>query len=164
MRGNKSADEKKGIFHYQIGRDRGLVKDIQLTKTQTPGLQEVRFEQEGYDGLEQLRVVYDAKIKSYSNVNTFPGTYIYIDPKGYAPHTSLDLTKYGVGGYYMIIRSTHTFAPGAASSDIEAKWVNKIYDANDEVRDIFVKEETGTGDSANQKCAGPRERSSRASD
>ena len=39
----------------------------------------------------------------------------------------------------MIIKSTHTFAPGVADSDIEAKWVNKIYDANDEVSDIFVK-------------------------
>ena len=65
-----------------IGRDKGLIKNIKLTKTQTKGLAEVRFEQEGYEGLEQLRVVYDAKVDMYASVNTFPGTYIYIDPFG----------------------------------------------------------------------------------
>jgi len=124
-----------GIYHYQIGRDRGLVKTIKLSKTSTPGLQEVRFEQQGYDGLEQLRVVYDAEIQSYANTNTFPGTYIFIDPKGFSPTNLIgidgdeigDLTRYGVGGYYMIIRSTHKYAPGVANSIIEAKWVNQVY-------------------------------------
>jgi hypothetical protein len=82
MNGDKAEDHQNGIFHYLLGRDRGLVKNISLSKTETPGLQEVRYEQEGYEGLEQLRVVYDADIECYSNVNTFPGTYIYIDPKG----------------------------------------------------------------------------------
>ena len=102
-------------------------KNIKLSKTQTPGLQEVRFEQEGYDGLQQLRVVYDAEISSYANINTFPGCYIFIEPKGYAPRTSLELTKYGIGGYYMIVKSEHLFAPGKADSIIHAKWVNQIY-------------------------------------
>ena len=127
-------DEERGIYHYQIGRDRGLVKDIKLKKTSTPGLAEVRFEQQGYDGLEQLRVTYDATIESYSNANTFPGTYIYIDPFGWSPSATtaygdeFNLTKYGLGGYYMIIRSTHKFAPGIANSSIEAKWVNALDD------------------------------------
>lgn len=46
---------------------------------------EVRFEQEGFDNLEQLRVIYDAKIEMYANVQAFPGTYIFIDPKGFDP-------------------------------------------------------------------------------
>ena len=165
MRGIRTEDEKKGIFHYQIGRDAGLVKDIKLTKTQTPGLQEVRFEQEGYDGLEQLRVVYDAQIESYANVNTFPGSYCYIDPAGYAPTThpgKLDLTKYGVGGYYMIVKSEHTFAPGKADSIIEAKWVNKLYDPNDAVKDILVRDQGGTQDKKGKKCSSFVDRAAKA--
>jgi hypothetical protein len=164
MRGIRSEDEELGVFHYQIGRDRGLVKNIELTKTQTPGLQEVRFEQQGYDGLEQLRVVYDAKIECFSNVNTFPGTYIYIDPAGYAPRshpTQIDLTKYGVGGYYMIVRSTHTFGPGIANSDIEAKWVNELYDP-DKPQPQYIKETTSTEDPKNLKCTAHVERETKA--
>ena len=128
MNGDKAEDHQNGIFHYLLGRDRGLVKNISLSKTETPGLQEVRYEQEGYEGLEQLRVVYDADIECYSNVNTFPGTYIYIDPKGFDPSLTenFDITKYGVGGYYMIIKSTHKFAAGEAKSKIYAKWVAQL--------------------------------------
>ena len=103
------------------------MKTIQLEKTDSPGLAEVRFEQEGYDGLAQLRVLYDAKIKTYLDVNAYPGSYIYIEPRGFDPGAlSTDLTRMGVGGYYMIIRSSHTMGPGMAETEITAKWVAEI--------------------------------------
>tara|TARA_R110002110_G_scaffold6505_1_gene32622 strand:- start:3265 stop:7797 length:4533 start_codon:yes stop_codon:yes gene_type:complete len=128
MQGNKVRDEELGIYHYMIGRDRGLVYDISLTKASTPGLAEVRFEQDGYDGLKQLRVIYDAKITTFANVNTFPGTYLFIEPYGFSPsaQNEIDLTQFGLGGYYMIISSKHTFKPGTAKTVIDAKWVNQI--------------------------------------
>ena len=89
LNGIKAEDSKNGIYHYLLGRDKGLVKNISLKKTETPGLQEVRFEQEGYEGLEQLRVVYDADITCHANVNTFPGTYIYLPPGGFDPSSSV---------------------------------------------------------------------------
>ena len=129
MTGDIDQDLQGGIFHYLLGKDRGIVKNIKLQKTQTPGLQEVRFEQEGYDGLEQLRVAYDVEIDCYANVNAFPGTYIYIPPQGFDPATivtDFDMTKFGIGGYYMIYRSSHNFASGEASTKIYAKWVAQI--------------------------------------
>ena len=134
---DRARDEAAGLFHYGLGQSKGLVKEIKLRKTQTKGLAEARFEQDGYDGLQQLRVVYDVDISSYANVNTFPGTYIYIPAEGFDPAFSnyeinrkngkpLDLTTLGIGGYYMIIRSTHRFAPGEASTQINAKWVNSL--------------------------------------
>lgn len=152
MLGTRSIDEELGIYHYQIGRDKGVVKDISLKKTSTPGLQEVRFEQQGFDGLEQLRVTYDAGIKCYAHPNTFPGTYIYVDPAGFSPsakvNKGIDLTKYGVGGYYMIIRSTHNFAPGTATTDIEAKWVNSLHTGDDglHIQNSYGGEETAKSD------------------
>ena len=135
MKGIRADDEEKGIFHYLLGRNKGLIKNIKLTKTQTKGLAEVRFEQDGYDGLQQLRVVYDVQIDTYCNVNTFPGTYLFVDPRGFAPNTPmftgqggsiLDLTKLGVGGYYMIYRSEHNFMAGRADTTLYAKWVNAV--------------------------------------
>ena len=132
MNGNKEEDEAKGIYHYMIGRNKGLIKTIKLNKTDSQGLAEVRFEQEGYEGLQQLRVLYDADIDMYSNVKTFPGTYIFVDPRGFAPTTNLDcesplnLTQYGIGGYMMIIKSEHSFGPGKAETKLHAKWVNGI--------------------------------------
>jgi len=131
LQGIRIDDENKGIFHYSIGRDRGIVKTINLQKTEAPGLAELRFEQEGYMGLTQLREVYDVKINTFSNVKAFPGVYIFVDPKGFAPSTlgydkGFDLTKLGIGGYYMIKRSEHSFGPGYANSKIDAQWVAEI--------------------------------------
>ena len=151
MNGSRSQDAQNGIFHYLIGRPRGIVKTINLSKTTAAGLKEVRFEQQGYDGLEQLREVYDVNIDCYANVKTFPGTYIYVDPRGFAPNTTsyeggvTDLTRYGIGGYCMIIRSEHEFGPGTANTKLTAKWVAQL-EHEDEVAQCKAAAETTAGD------------------
>lgn len=126
MNGKKEEDEKKGIWHYQIGKDRGIVKSINLSKTDSTGLAEVRFEQDGYDGLRQLRVLYDTTITTYLDVGAFPGLYIYVDPRGFDPSekfNGIDLPDLGIGGYSMLWKTEHTIQPGMAESVLHAKWV-----------------------------------------
>ena len=134
MTGDRGVDSSNGIFHYILGKNNGIVKNIKLTRTNVNGLRELRFEQEGFDGLQQLREVYDANIDTFLNSTAYPGTYIFINPRGFAPDTSdysnktskfnkLELSKFGIGGYFMIIESSHTFAEGLAESKIKAKWV-----------------------------------------
>ena len=161
MNGNKKEDSQKGIFHYLLGKDRGIVKDISLKRTNTAGHKEVRFEQSGYDGLQQLREVYDVEISSFANVNAFPGTYIFVDPRGFAPNLDYnlkndgfnltDLTDYGLGGYFMIIGSEHTFGPGEANSVINAKWVAQIDKAVADGGDENMTN-TGRGDGTPAAC------------
>ena len=132
MKGNRAEDASRGIFHYLMGRDKGMIKKISLSKTDSKGLAEVRFEQDGYDGLKQLRVVYDVVIDTYADVKTYPGTYIFVNPQGFDPNSNLipcdpmNLTQYGIGGYFMIWKSEHEFASGRAESKIHAKWVNQV--------------------------------------
>ena len=137
MVGDREADQSGGIFHYMLGRDVGIVKNISLSKTDSPGLKEVRFEQEGYQGLTQLREIYDVNIDSFLNVHAFPGTYIYVDPRGFSPDLGkydakqFDLTDLGIGGYHMIIGSEHEIGPGTMKSTLKAKWVQGL-DADNE--------------------------------
>lgn len=121
--GNKTKDESVGIFHYMIGKNNGFVKNITLEKSTVTGLKEVRFEQEGYNGLEQLREVYNAKIETFLNVQTFPGVYVYVEPGGFAPNTTQDLTRFGIGGYCMVTRTEHSITPGVADTTLHAVWV-----------------------------------------
>jgi len=130
MEGDVVEDWEHGIMHYIMGENVGIVKKIDLKKTSSPGLKEVRFEQDGYDGLRQLREVYDAEITTFADVGAFPGKYIFVDPRGFAPQTAgvgeqgkMDLTEFGIGGYFMIIRSTHSFAQGVSETQLTAKWV-----------------------------------------
>ena len=143
MSGDETLDSAAGVFHFVLGKPNGIVKNIQLTKTDAPGLKEVRFEQEGYDGLMQLREVYDATITCYGSPNIFPGTYIYVNPRGFSPESkhykdlarsvngknvidNASLTRYGIGGYYMVTRAETTFGPGECETEITAKWVAEL--------------------------------------
>ena len=151
LQGNREEDHKKGIWHYQIGKDRGIVKSINLQKTDSPGLAEVRFEQDGYDGLRQLRVLYDTTIKTYLDVSLFPGTYIYVEPRGFDPsavvqdgENATDLTELGIGGYCMVWKSEHNIQHGISESTLYAKWVAS--------RDTTSLSETADNDAENNRC------------
>jgi hypothetical protein len=145
MNADPAEDAQKGIQHYILGEDRGIVKKIKLSKTNSTGLQEVRYETAGYDAFKQLHIVYDVDIETYANVKTFPGSYVFVDPRGFAPQTNLkqgdqyNLTEYGIGGYCMIIRSTTTIEAGSASTKLHTKWVHSaenVLDAAQEESDV----------------------------
>jgi len=143
MRGNRAEDATKGISHYVVGQSTGIVKNIRLEKTPAPMLKEMRFEQEGYDGLLQLREVYNAVVDMFLLPNTFPGTIIFVDPRGFAPDTrgveslnedslekkmkpvdKYELTRYGVGGYYLVTKATHRIAEGERSTQLVSVWMH----------------------------------------
>jgi len=157
LKGIRSDDEKNGVFHYIMGRDRGIVKTIKLNKTDSPGLKEVRFEQEGYQGLYQLREIYDVNIETFCNIHAFPGTYIYVEPRGFSPSLGefkideFDLTDLGIGGYYMIISSEHDFGPGKMNTSITAKWVQSL-DSEEEGKQKEYSSSHGSGNNNVKKC------------
>lgn len=173
MTGDMGKDMLSGINHYILGRDIGIVKTIKLTKTQVTGLKELRYEQEGFDGLQQLREVYDANISTFLAPNTYPGTYIYVDPRGFAPSTKgysvtkkdlsgkvtnfdkFELSKYGIGGYYMVIKSEHSIGEGIRDTNIIAKWVAALDDEKQEDKPE-AKIETKTDQTKIEKCKARR--------
>tara|TARA_B100000900_G_scaffold361593_1_gene334400 strand:- start:739 stop:3882 length:3144 start_codon:yes stop_codon:yes gene_type:complete len=157
MNGKRQQDEGIGIFHYIMGRDRGIVKTIKLNKTDSPdALKMVRFEQEGYDGLRQLREIYDVDIETFANVHAFPGTYLFVEPRGFSPsmgafdQEDFDLTDLGIGGYYMIMGSTHQFAPGTMNTSIKAKWVQAVDYVQEQATE--GSDSSGNGESQVKKC------------
>ena len=157
LKGERSQDQKNGVFHYIMGRDRGIVKTIKLNKTNSPGLKEVRFEQEGYQGLYQLREIYDVNIETFCNIHAFPGTYIFVEPRGFSPSLGefkideFDLTDLGIGGYYMIISSEHDFGPGKMNTSITAKWVQSL-DSEEESKQKEYSRSAGSGEAEFKKC------------
>lgn len=150
MTGNELEDSRNGIFHYTLGKDRGIIKNISLDKTDMTGLKELRFETEGFDGLTQLREVYNANIDCLLNTHTFPGSYIYVEPKGFSPEAGIDYTQFGIGGYYMITRSEHSIGVGKADTKITAKWVADAKGNNSENQ---KKEQTPAEQQKPSKCS-----------
>lgn len=128
--GNRFEDENKGIYHFQIGRDRGLVKKINLSKTDTQYLRESRFFRNGIDGMMQLSAVYKASLSMIGNTIYYPGMDLYIDPVGvggpaFNPSEKTSLAyKTGIGGYHLVTRVKSVISPGKFETTVEALWHN----------------------------------------
>ena len=170
QQGSVVDDSTAGVFHYVLGKDSGIVKNIKLDRTTITGLKELRFEQEGFDGLEQLREVYDVSIDTFAMPTTYPGTYIFVDPRGFAPETNpydtsdgsnsangpnaIELTKFGIGGYFMIYKSETTLREGLAETKISAKWVAGLESNATEAGDAEVEIDSNPAVfSSTKKCA-----------
>ena len=104
-----------------------------------------------------MREIYDVNINTFCNIHAFPGTYIYVEPRGFSPSlgefkiNEFDLTDLGIGGYYMIISSEHEFGPGVMNTSITAKWVQSL-DAAEEEKQKEYSSTNGSGDSQVKKC------------
>jgi len=136
--GDREKDHQKGIYHFDIGANSGLVKNISFSKTEQKYVKEARFERDGVDGLGQLREAYDITIQMYGNVQLYPGMYIFVNPVGISPslgnptNRGNDQTNQrasishllGIGGYHLITKVDSIIAEGQFDTTITAKWVS----------------------------------------
>lgn len=108
--GNLVEDRKRGVYHYTIGQDYGLVKAINFKKIDQPFLKESKSVGKKTIYLGQFRDLYNAEIKMIGNNIYHPGMLLFIKPsvefgnpigKSGAP-TFSQIT--GVGGYYSVIK------------------------------------------------------------
>ena len=73
--GVEDNDLKRGIYHFHIGKNRGLIKDISFSRFEVPYAQEqLMTNQVGkYD---ELKMPYQANITMFGNSLFFPGSQI----------------------------------------------------------------------------------------
>ena len=85
--GNIRADARDGVYHYSIGNNKGIAKNIRFSKAEAPGVREARLEQVGAlrNSRAQLMDKYDVELETFGTVAILPGTQIYIDPFGLSP-------------------------------------------------------------------------------
>jgi hypothetical protein len=121
-------DFKKGIYHFNIGADAGLVKSINFTKTDVPGLKESRLtsqdEEEG-----QLRDKYNASLELLGSSPLFtPGQKVYVNPTlaGLGTLTSKHsiARQLGLGGYYDVTKVLSTIDKSGYRTSLECVWTS----------------------------------------
>jgi hypothetical protein len=125
LKGNVIDDRDKGIYHFYIGSDRGIVKSIDYARADVEGLREAR--QAEARNLGQIRDIYNAKVKLVGNTMFYPGMKVFLSPPiGFGDPTK-DGTKngienpdsygslanmLGIGGYYDVITVDSTISRG----------------------------------------------------
>jgi hypothetical protein len=132
--GDTKRDFERSIPHFSIGQSYGLIKRVQLQKTDQPFLPEARMEQAGGTNvLTQLSNVYDATFEMIGNdLNTLGGL-IYFDPGSLSPLGALgvpqskDSLSYlmGLGGVHLITMISHDMSPGKYSTTVKARFISR---------------------------------------
>ena len=127
--GDKKQDGDIGIYHYQIGRPKGLLKKLSFSKTDMQYIREARFFRNGFDGLMQLANVYNVNLDMIGNTLYYPGMEIYVNPLGfmgaandnYKPTEPNSIAnKLGFGGYHLVTSVKSTIAPGKFTTQVTA--------------------------------------------
>ena len=124
--GDYTEDLKRGVYHFDIGSDRGLVKKMKFSKFDMAYTREARFFQQGAQGLAQLQAVYKASIDMIGNTLYYPGMEIFINPRGLGgglgdPTSPLSIANtLGFGGYHMITRVESRIQANSFNTTLEA--------------------------------------------
>jgi len=127
--GNFADDQLKGVYHFGIGKNKGILKSIQFNKSDF-SFREARIEQEGLEnatGLDLLANVYTVTIKMFGNMLFAPGSVVYIDPAGLGQIGSpVDYDsaarRLGIGGYHLVTKVQSFIESGKYETVIEARW------------------------------------------
>ena len=103
-------DNKNGIYHLYLGRDRGLIKEVSFSKVDAPYLREARIQQKALNPLAQLAATYNVSLTMVGNTIFWPGQYIYVNPVGLGsglknPSTTGTVAnQLGLGGYHLVTK------------------------------------------------------------
>ena len=125
LNGDRDADHKRGIYHLQVGADRGLVKKIGFSRIDDAKLAASRATSVKCD-LRHLRENYKANVDMVGNSLFKPGQTIYINPTlSGGPDPQLTQTvadALGLGGYYTVVKVSGDLGPSGFNTSVEAIW------------------------------------------
>lgn len=115
------ADLGRGIYHFYIGAEAGIVKSIDYQRSDVQGLREAR--QAEARNLGQIRDVYSANVTLFGNQMFYPGMKVFLNPPigfgepeadGYGDDNNFGsiANLLGIGGYYDVIKVDSTISEG----------------------------------------------------
>lgn len=125
--GNRAKDHRDGIYHFHIGRSRGVLKSISFSK------QEIMYRKEALmlnsvSLFDQLKMPYNIAIEMYGNSVFLPGSMIFVDPSnlGLGSGRSRDSAAFqlGLGGYYQLIGISTSYSNGRMSTSATGVFVS----------------------------------------
>ena len=111
--GNRKADEKEGVFHYQLGRDKGIVKNINFQRVDMPARRTYLMKQD-IGAVDYLMERYNADMELVGFPPMTVGTLVHINPAiasmGDSRNADSFGAKLGLTGYYFITRLNYTIS------------------------------------------------------
>jgi len=123
MRGDQAKDFSRGIYHFNIGQNGGLVKRVTFERMDQPYMREARVQRVGALGAEQLRELYNVNLVMYGHNLLKPGQFIFVNPTsvGLGGFGTDSLTRLlGIGGYHLVTDIKSTLGPNGFETRVKA--------------------------------------------
>lgn len=126
LRSSYESDSERGIYHFYVGEDKGLVREIKFTREDNNKLDAANLVKANKNDTDNMiiRQVYNCNLSLFGNTVFYPGQLIYVNPT--YPGTRLKnktLYKIGLGGYFQIIKISNFIEPGGFETRLETKWL-----------------------------------------
>lgn len=129
LKGNIDEDFEKGIYHFYVASDKGLVKKINFNKVDDANIIASNINKavnkQKFDE-STITTFYDANLELVGNTLFTPGQIIYINPTfaglGNPKNRNALARKLGIGGYYDVLQVSSYISPGEFTTKIKAKW------------------------------------------
>jgi len=109
--GSYEKDIEKGIFHFHLGRDRGLLKKATFAKYDMPNLKAHRMTMDNASAMDRIKEPYKCDLDLIGNNLIYPGVDFFVTPSVPGGESELVAMKLGVGGYYKALVVEHNISP-----------------------------------------------------
>lgn len=120
--GDVVQDADRGIYHFFIGLDRGLLKSAEFDRLDTAYQREMRSIGDENRVSAQLRQPYRAKLKTFGNTLFRPSMHCFVNPRvtGGSIKRENSLTYLmNLGGYGQIIKVSNVITPGSFETELD---------------------------------------------
>lgn len=122
--GDYESDTERGVYHFIVGANSGLLKSATFERVDAPYLRESRISRDRVAGAEQLRELYNVTLKLYGAPLIKPGQYVYVLPApiGFGnPRDKRSISRLiGIGGYHLVTEVTNTVTAKGYETTVKA--------------------------------------------
>jgi hypothetical protein len=117
--GNREQDEKRGVYHYTLGANRGIAKNFNFAKQDVPQFQALNIELlNPGNGVQALILPQNVSIEMFGNSIHKNGDLIYVDSRAALGELANQILA--LGGYYRVVRSSNTISSRGFTTTVDA--------------------------------------------
>jgi hypothetical protein len=121
LKGEEAQDTSNGVYHFNLSKDRGMVKSISFAQNTVKYRKEALM-LESVSLYDELKLPYNANITMFGNGLFLPGSMIYINPSslgfGDPRNKRSAAARLGIGGYYIVISVSTSFNNGQMTTTL----------------------------------------------
>ena len=146
LKGKQAPDIKKGIIHYNVGADRGIVKTVKFDVDKIPGRAEAQIEKA--QKLEDRNFLYANKynvvLELVGNPLYKPGMVFYLNPRSLGFGSIKGADDIGLGGYYSVVKVSSAIDDGKFTTTVRGVFLAPSISPFSEIKTTDVTGKEGS--------------------